>query len=97
MIGFPGAKIDLIIDIKVRDMTEEERIEVNPEIMAGKPVVKGTRIPVYVVLQMLGDGAEVGDILEDYPDLEEQDVKACIRYATKRVRREGTTGEESVA
>ena len=76
---------------------EIDRVEVDPDIMAGKPVVKGTRIPVYVVLEMFEDGNSIQDILEAYPDLEEEDVRACLRYATKRVQREGLTDEESVA
>ena len=74
-----------------------ERIEVDPEIMAGKPVVKGTRIPVYVVLQMFEEEASIDDVLEAYPDLEKEDVRACIRYATKRVKREGLADPKTVA
>ncbi|QGA80355.1 DUF433 domain-containing protein [Candidatus Nanohalobium constans] len=53
-------------------MASTDGIEVNPEIMAGKPVVKGTRIPVYVVLQMLEEDTQIEDILEAYPDLERE-------------------------
>jgi uncharacterized protein (DUF433 family) len=77
-------------------MSDVERIEVDPDVKAGKPVVKGTRIPVYIVLDMLGDGADIGDVLEAYPDLEAEDVKACLRYASKRVQRDDTV-YESVA
>jgi len=78
-------------------MDMDRRIEVNPEIMAGKPVVKGTRIPVYVVLQMFEEEASIDDVIEAYPDLEREDVQACIRYATKRVQREEITGSKTVA
>jgi uncharacterized protein (DUF433 family) len=74
-----------------------DRVEVDPKIMAGKPVVKGTRIPVYVVLQMLEDGASTEEVLDAYPDLEEEDVKACLRYATKRMQGEKVIDSESVA
>lgn len=72
------------------------RVEVNPRIMAGKPVIEGTRIPVYVILEMLGEGKTAEEIVEAYPDLEKEDVKAAITYATKRVQREEYS-EEPVA
>lgn len=82
-------------------MGEEEenlidRIVVNPEILAGKPVVKGTRIPVYVILESFEAGKTIGEILESYPDLSEKDVKAAIRYATKIVEREDVREREAV-
>ena len=77
-------------------MIKVDRVEVDPEIMAGKPVVKGTRIPVYVVLQMLEDGASREEVLEAYPDLEE-DVTACLRYATQRMQGEKVIDSKSVA
>ena len=62
----------------------------------GKPVVKGTGIPVYIVLDMLVDAAYIGDVLDAYPSIESEDVKACLRYASKRVQRDDTV-YESVA
>lgn len=70
-----------------------DRVVVDPDVRAGKPVVRGTRIPVYIVLEMFEEGASIEDVLEAYPDLEEEDVKACLRYATKRVQRDETTGD----
>lgn len=61
---------------------KETRIVVNTKIMGGKPVIKGTRIPVYIILEYIESGHTIQDITEDYPDLEEEDVKAAIRYAT---------------
>lgn len=78
-------------------METTERIEVDFEIMAGKSVVKGTRIPVYVVVQMFEEEASIDQVLEEYPDLEREDVQACIRYATKRVQRVGLTDSETAA
>lgn len=72
-------------------------ITVDPDIMAGKPVVEGTRIPVYVVLEMLSEGDDIEEINEAYPDLSKEDVKACIEYATKRVQHESLESGESVA
>jgi len=59
------------------------RIEVNPEVMVGKPVVKGTRIPVELILKMLSQGISVEEILEEYPHLTKEDVQACLAYATR--------------
>ncbi len=63
-------------------------IETNPKILKGKPVIKGTRIPVHLVLQLLADGMSVEDILKEYPELTEEDVKDAIRYASKVMSRE---------
>jgi uncharacterized protein (DUF433 family) len=74
-----------------------ERIEVDPRIMAGKPVIEGTRIPVYVVLELLESEHSMTEIVEQYPDLELEDVKAAIRYATDIVEREDIEDESAVA
>jgi uncharacterized protein (DUF433 family) len=66
--------------------TEEElleRIVVNPKIMGGKPIVKGTRITVEQVLKMLAQGLTTKDILMDYPHLSKDDVAAVLLYAAK--------------
>ena len=55
-----------------------ERIEINPKILAGKPVIKGTRISVELILRMLSQGISVEEILEEYPHLTEEDVKAAL-------------------
>jgi len=59
-----------------------ERIEINPKILLGKPVFKGTRIPLYVVLDLLAEGMTIQKIIEYYPDLTEDDIKAAIRFAS---------------
>jgi len=59
-----------------------ERIEVNPHIHFGKPCVAATRIPVQSVLELLSEGIGFERIIRDYyPDLEFEDIRACIRYA----------------
>ncbi len=58
-----------------------DRISVNPDIMVGKPCVRGTRIPVYLVLKLLGNGAPMVEVLEEYPSLTSDDVLACLTYA----------------
>ncbi len=60
-----------------------DRIEVTPEVHHGKPVIKGTRIPVYMVLGLLGEGLSLDTIIKEYYDhITEEDVLACLRYAT---------------
>jgi uncharacterized protein (DUF433 family) len=59
----------------------EERIEVNPKILLGKPVIKGTRIPVYLILDLLAEGRSFEEILMAYPDLEKDDIFAALHFA----------------
>jgi uncharacterized protein (DUF433 family) len=59
-------------------MRQLERIAIDTKIMHGKPCVKGTRIPVYVVLNLLAGGMQEKEILESYPDLVVDDIHACI-------------------
>ena len=60
----------------------KERIEVNPDIHFGKPCVAGTRIPVLSVLELVSEGLSFEEIIQDYyPDLQIEDVRACVRYA----------------
>ncbi|MDK2855975.1 MAG: hypothetical protein PWQ86_1188 [Bacillota bacterium] len=66
-----------------------DRIVCNPEILGGKPVIKGTRIAVYLILDLLSEGYSFEDILRLYPHLTTEDIKACIRYAAQLCR----TGE----
>jgi len=58
-----------------------ERIEVNPEIMVGKPVIKGTRITVELIVRLLAQGLSVEEILEDYPHITRKDIQAALFYA----------------
>jgi len=69
-------------------MMYQDRIIVDPEILAGKPVVRGTRIPVELVLKRLAHDLMVERLLEAYPRLTEEDVKACIEYAQALVEGE---------
>ena len=61
------------------------RITVNPEQCGGKPCVRNMRIRVKDVLDMLAEGATEGEILRDFPDLEAEDIHACIAYASRYV------------
>jgi len=58
-----------------------ERIEVNPEILSGKAVIKGTRIPVYLILELLSAGYDFKKIIKSYPSLTKKDIEAAISYA----------------
>lgn len=58
-----------------------ERITANPGIFGGKPIVRGMRISVELILSLLAQGVPQQDILSDYPDLEPDDVRACLAYA----------------
>lgn len=59
------------------------RIAVNPDICNGRPVINGTRIAVQTILEYLGAGDSINDLLSDYPSLSEDDIYACIQYASK--------------
>jgi uncharacterized protein (DUF433 family) len=60
-----------------------ERIIIDPEICNGRPVVRGTRIAVQTVLEFLGAGDSIEDVLAEYPDLTREDVQACLSYASR--------------
>lgn len=64
------------------------RIEINPNILAGKPVIAGTRIPVYLILNLLVSGYDVPRIMQAYPVLKPEDVQAALWYAEQRARYE---------
>jgi uncharacterized protein (DUF433 family) len=65
-----------------------DRIVKDPEILIGKPTVRGTRIPVELVLAKLARNPDLGELFEDYPRLTVEDVKACLEYAVRLVERE---------
>jgi uncharacterized protein (DUF433 family) len=71
-------------------MSTEARIEVNPKIMLGKPVICGTRITVELILRKLGEGATERDLLEAYPQLAKEDIQAAITYAADMLAHEKT-------
>ena len=64
-------------------MNMEERIVVNPKIMVGKPIIRGTRIPVDAILNRLADGMTISDILEEYPNITEEDIRAALIYVSQ--------------
>jgi len=60
-----------------------ERIVMNPKVMTGKPVIKGTRLTVEFILNLMAHGATQQEILEEYKGLIKEDVQACILFASK--------------
>jgi len=60
-----------------------ERIAMNPKVMAGKPVVKGTRLTVEFILNLMAHGATVKEIMDEYKGLTKEDIQACILFASK--------------
>ena len=67
-----------------------DRIVIDPRILSGKPVVKGTRIPVYLIIELLASGMTEGEILSQYPSLQKDDIKASLLYASKYLQNEET-------
>ena len=65
-----------------------ERIEINPAVMLGKPVIRGTRIPVELILRKLGEGATEADLLDAYPRLTPADIRAALTYAAMSLAHE---------
>lgn len=70
-----------------------KRIVVNPKVMVGKPVIRGTRIPVDAILRRIADGMTIEEILEGYPNLTKEDIKAAVEYAERIVRGEAIIPE----
>jgi uncharacterized protein (DUF433 family) len=69
-------------------MSYIDRIAINPDIMLGKPVIKGTRIGVELILQKLAEGATIEDLKSIYPGLDLQDIYAALYYASKLIANE---------
>lgn len=70
-------------------MKSVPRIILDPSVLAGKPIIKGTRVSVDLVLELLASGWNESSILHEYPGLEREDILACIRYAQEIVRKAG--------
>jgi uncharacterized protein (DUF433 family) len=59
------------------------RISSDPDILHGKPCIKGTRIPVYLIVSLVAEGESVENIIKDYPSLTPEDIKAALHYAAR--------------
>ncbi|MBM4279082.1 MAG: DUF433 domain-containing protein [Deltaproteobacteria bacterium] len=71
-------------------MTITDRIEINPKVMMGKPVIRGTRLTVELILRKLSEGAGEEDLMDAYPRLAREDIHAAIRYAADILAHEET-------
>ncbi len=72
----------------MKDKNLLKRITVNPKIMVGKPIIRGLRITVSQILEALANGISTQSLLEDYPELEQEDIQAVLIYANKLVNEE---------
>ena len=64
------------------------RITIDPETLAGKPIIKGTRIPVELILELLANGWTIDELLENYPQLKKEDIIAALKYAAQVLKEE---------
>lgn len=69
-------------------MNWRDRITIDPTVLAGKPVIRGTRLAVDLILSLLGQGWSEGDLLRNYPGLAHEDVGACLQYASEVLQAE---------
>lgn len=69
-------------------MKEEllKRITIDEDVCHGKPVIRGLRYPVEIMLELMASGMTIEELLEDYPDLEKEDFLACLEYAARLTR-----------
>jgi uncharacterized protein (DUF433 family) len=74
-----------------------DRIEINPQVMLGKPVIKGTRITAEIILKKLSQNISVDEILADYPRLTPEDIQAAIAYAATALSTDEVLPLEAVA
>ena len=68
----------------------EVRIETNPEVMLGKPVIRGTRVTVELLLRKLSEGASEEDLLDAYPHISREDVRAAVGFAAETLANDET-------
>jgi len=69
-------------------MDWQDRIVIDPEILVGKPVIRGTRLAVEFIIDLLAQGWTEADILRNYPGLTRQDIQACLAYASTVLKAE---------
>lgn len=69
-------------------MNWEERIEINAAVLVGKPVIRGTRLAVEFIVELLANGWSEQQIIENYPGITHEDISACLHYATEILKSE---------
>ena len=72
-----------VLEVKMEQKQLLEHITLNPKIMVGKPVIKGTRLTVQYILNLLAHGATFDEILQEYKGLTKEDILACLLYASE--------------
>lgn len=70
-------------DLIMTENSTINRITINPEICHGKPIIRNLRYPVENILELLASGMTIDEVLEDYEDLESEDIYACLQFAAK--------------
>ncbi|NPA91870.1 MAG: DUF433 domain-containing protein [Chloroflexi bacterium] len=70
----------------MEDQALLRRIVIDPKVMVGKPVIRGTRLTVDYILNLLAHGASVEEILEEYEGLTEEDIRACLLFASRSLQ-----------
>ncbi|HAX48176.1 MAG TPA: DUF433 domain-containing protein [Ignavibacteria bacterium] len=73
------------------ELNWKEHIESNPKVMFGKPVIKGTRIPVDLILEKLSLGENIDQLLKSYPSIKIESIYACLKFASESVKNEVVT------
>lgn len=76
-------RLDGVERVERDAMAWQERIAIEPDVLVGKPVIKGTRLAVEFILELLAEGWSHDQILRNYPQLTEEDILAAIHYATE--------------
>ncbi|HWB10087.1 MAG TPA: DUF433 domain-containing protein [Pirellulales bacterium] len=69
-------------------MNWESRIEINPQVLVGKPVIKGTRLAVEFIVELLANGWSQEQIVDNYPGITVEDIQACLHYAADTLKSE---------
>jgi uncharacterized protein (DUF433 family) len=69
-------------------MNWEDRIEINPNVLVGKPVIRGTRLAVEFIMELLANNWSEQQIIENYPGITHDDIRACLHYATDMLKSE---------
>jgi uncharacterized protein (DUF433 family) len=86
--AFSGATPIHVFCLLWRFMATHDRISIDPDVMFGKPVIAGTRIPVEHIVRKLASSQSIASILDDHPHLEEEDVYAAVRFAADYMAQE---------
>ena len=87
----PDAKkagLERVLKTEYSTTMKYERIEINPQVMLGKPVIRGTRIPVELILRKLAEGTTEPELLDAYPRLQQTDIQAALAYAADSLAHE---------